>query len=311
MKQKYSKKHIAGLIVLIVLIILATVLVVVNPFKYMKSLQPVPTVAADEGPVAVSVRVMKLEPVDLQNTIVGNGNVVDPSSIDVYSEVAGTLTSLAVKLGQTVEKDQVIATIDPSRAGVTYKESVIKAPASGTVLMLPFVQGSVVSMQAPIARIGLLKDLEVVMDIAERHIGTVGVGTKAQMTFKAFPGEVFEAEVIRLSPVLNPATRTLEITLKVQDPDRKVKSGMFPSVVLNTERLEQVIAIPRSALLYSGSQAYVFTVGSDGLAKKKLVEVGLQVGDQVQITAGLTFGENLIVQGQSLMTEGTLVRILQ
>jgi multidrug efflux pump subunit AcrA (membrane-fusion protein) len=311
MKQKYSKKHIAGLIVLIVLIILATVLVVVNPFQYLKSLQPAPTVAADEGPVAVSVRVMKLEPVDLQNTIVGNGNVVDPSSIDVYSEVAGTLTSLAVKLGQTVEKDQVIATVDPSRAGVTYKESVIKAPASGTVLMLPFVQGSVVSMQAPIARIGLLKDLEVVMDIAERHIGTVGVGTKAQMTFKAFPGEVFEAEVTRLSPVLNPATRTLEITLKVQDPDRKVKSGMFPSVVLNTERLEQVVAIPRSALLYSGSQAYVFTVGSNGLAKKNLVEVGLQVGDQVQITAGLTIGENLIVQGQSLMTEGTLVRILQ
>lgn len=311
MKQQHSKKHIAGLIVLIVLIILATALVVVNPFQYVKALQPAPNVAADEGPAAVSVRVMKLEPVDLQNTIVGNGNVVDPSSIDVYSEVTGTLTSLAVKLGQTVEKDQVIATVDPSRAGVTYKESVIKSPVSGTVLLLPFVQGSVVSMQAPIARIGLLKELEVVMDIAERHIGTVGVGTQAQMTFKAFPGEAFEAEVTRLSPVLNPATRTLEITLKVHDPDRKVKSGMFPSVVLNTERLEQVIAVPRSALLYSDSQAYVFTVDSDGLAKKNLVEVGLQVGDHVQITAGLNAGDVLIVQGQSLMTEGTLVRILQ
>ncbi len=311
MKQKHSKKHIAGLIVLIILIIAATALVVLNPFQYLKALQATPAASEDEGPVEVSVRVMKLEHVDLQNTIVGNGNVIDPSSIDVYSEVTGTLTSLAVKLGQKVEKDQVIATVDPSRAGVTYKESVIKSPVSGTVLLLPFVQGSVVSVQAPVARIGLLEDLEVVLDIAERHIGTVGIGTKARLSFKAYPGQVFDAEVIRLSPVLNPATRTLEITLKVQDPDRKVKSGMFPSVILDTERLEQVVAIPRSALLYSGSQAYAFTVGSDGLAHKKLIEVGLQVGDLVQVTSGLSVGDTLIVQGQSLMTEGTLVRILQ
>ena len=311
MKQQHSKKHSTGLIVLIVLIILVTVLVVINPFQYLKNLHPAPTATVENGPVEVSVRVMTVELVDLQNTIVGNGNVVDPSSIDVYSEVNGTLTSLAVSLGQRVEKDQVIGTVDPSRAGVTFKESVIKAPVAGTILRLPFIEGSLVSVQAPIARIGLLEDLEVVLDIAERHIGTVGIGTKAELVFKSFPGQVFQAEVIRLSPVLNPATRTLEIALKLHDPDRKVKSGMFPSVILFTERIEQVIAIPRSALLYSGSQAYVFTVGSDGFAQKKNVEVGMQVDDMVQITTGLVVGDSLIVQGQSLMTEGTLVRILQ
>lgn len=311
MKQHHSKKHIAGLIVLIVLIILATALVVINPFQYLKNLQATPVAATDEGPVEVSVRVMNVQLVDLQNTIVGNGNVVDPSSIDVYSEVNGTLTTLSVSLGQRVEKDQVLGTVDPSRAGVTYKQSVLKAPVAGTILLLPFVQGSNVSMQAPIARIGLLEDLEVVLDIAERHIGTVGIGTKAELSFKAFPDQVFQAEVIRLSPVLNPATRTLEIALKLQDPEGKVKSGMFPSVVLFTERLEDVLAIPRSALLYSGNQAYVFTVDSNGLAQKKNVEVGMQVDDKVQITTGLVVGDSLIVQGQSLMTEGTLVRILQ
>lgn len=311
MKQHHSKKHIAGLIVLIVLIILATALVVINPFQYLKNSKATVVATTDEGPVEVSVRVMDVQLVDLQNTIVGNGNVVDPSSIDVYSEVNGTLTTLSVSLGQRVEKDQVLGTVDPSRAGVTYKQSVIKAPVAGTILLLPFVQGSNVSMQAPIARIGLLEDLEVVLDIAERHIGTVGIGTKAELSFKAFDDQVFQAEVIRLSPVLNPATRTLEIALKLQDPEGKVKSGMFPSVVLFTERLEQVLAIPRSALLYFGNQAYVFTVDSNGLAQKKNVEVGMQVDDKVQITTGLVVGDTLIVQGQSLMTEGTLVRILQ
>jgi len=311
MKQHHSKKHIAGLIVLIVLIILATALVVINPFQYLKNNKATVVATTDEGPVEVSVRVMDVQLVDLQNTIVGNGNVVDPSSIDVYSEVNGTLTTLSVSLGQRVEKDQVLGTVDPSRAGVTYKQSVIKAPVAGTILLLPFVQGSNVSMQAPIARIGLLEDLEVVLDIAERHIGTVGIGTKAELSFKAFDDQVFQAEVIRLSPVLNPATRTLEIALKLQDPEGKVKSGMFPSVVLFTERLEQVLAIPRSSLLYFGNQAYVFTVDSNGLAQKKNVEVGMQVDDKVQITTGLVVGDTLIVQGQSLMTEGTLVRILQ
>lgn len=311
MAKQRSKKRIAGLVVLILLIILATALVVVNPFQYLKSLAPEAVAETSTEQVAVPVRVLQTATSTLQNTIRTNGSVIDPSSLDVYPEVTGTLRTLTVSVGQRVEKDQVIATIDPSRPGVVYKEVAVKAPAAGTVLALPFVVGAGVSMQAPLVRIGMLENLEVVTDIAERHIGSVTIGTKAELIFKAYPNETFPAVVSRLSPVLNPGSRTLEIGLTFEDAEGKIKSGMFPTITLFTEHLESVIAIPRSALLYSGNQAYLYLVDEANAAHRVNVEVGLQVEDMIEIKEGLNVGDLLVTEGQSLLTEGTLVRVLQ
>lgn len=311
MAKQRSKKRIAGLIILIILIILATALVVINPFQYLKSLAPQQVVEESTEQVSVPVRVLEVAQSNLQNTIRTNGSVIDPSSLDVYPEVTGTLRTLTVSVGQRVEKDQVIATIDPSRPGVVYKEVAVKAPASGTVLALPFVVGAGVSMQAPLVRIGMLENLEVVTDIAERHIGSVTIGTKADLTFKAYPNETFPAVVSRLSPVLNPASRTLEVGLVFEDEMRKIKSGMFPTITLYTEHLDSIIAIPRSALLYSGNQAYLYIVDETNTAQRVHVEVGLQVEDMIEIREGLNVGDLLVTEGQSLLTEGTLVRVLQ
>ncbi|MEA4860729.1 MAG: efflux RND transporter periplasmic adaptor subunit [Sphaerochaeta sp.] len=311
MAKQRSKKRIAGLIILIILIILATALVVINPFQYLKSLAPQQVVEESTEQVSVPVRVLEVAQSNLQNTIRTNGSVIDPSSLDVYPEVTGTLRTLTVSVGQRVEKDQVIATIDPSRPGVVYKEVAVKAPASGTVLALPFVVGAGVSMQAPLVRIGMLENLEVVTDIAERHIGSVTIGTKADLTFKAYPNETFPAVVSRLSPVLNPASRTLEVGLVFEDEMRKIKSGMFPTITLYTEHLDSIIAIPRSALLYSGNQAYLYIVDETNTAHRVPVEVGLQVEDMIEIKEGLNVGDLLVTEGQSLLTEGTLVRVLQ
>nr|WP_321264496.1 efflux RND transporter periplasmic adaptor subunit [uncultured Sphaerochaeta sp.] len=310
MNPNTSKKRIVGVSVLVILILAATSVIVINPFAGLIEKQKASETEVVED-ATVSVAVQALEPRNLQNVIQGNGNVIDPSSIDVYPEVAGTLTSLLVKVGEQVEKDQVMGTVDPSRAGMVYKESVIKAPASGTVLALPFVQGAVVTGQAPIARLGMLEELEVVMSIAERHVGSVGIGTKARLSFKAFPGKMFTGTVTRLSPVLNPASRTLEIGITVDDTEKQVKSGMFPTVELLTDYLENVLVVPRSSLLYAGAQSYVYVVDSSNVAHRRNVEIGMQVSDMVQIVSGLEMGDHLVIQGQSLLTDGAAVRIVQ
>ena len=310
MNPNTSKKRIVGVSVLVILILAATAVIVINPFAGLIEKQKASETEVVED-ATVSVTVQALEPRNLQNVIQGNGNVIDPSSIDVYPEVAGTLTSLLVKVGEQVEKDQVMGTVDPSRAGMVYKESIIKAPASGTVLALPFVQGAVVTGQAPIARLGMLEELEVVMSIAERHIGSVGIGTNARLSFKAFPGKLFTGTVTRLSPVLNPASRTLEIGITVEDTENQIKSGMFPAVELLTDYLENVLVVPRSSLLYAGAQSYVYVVDSSNVAHRRNVEIGMQVSDMVQIVSGLQQGDRLVIQGQSLLTDGAAVRIVQ
>ncbi len=307
-----KKKHRGALIIMIIVLVGLVTVIVLNPFEgLVQSLQDTQVGAESEGPAMVSVRILPLELTSMDKVIRANGNVIDPSSLDVYPEVAGKLTSLMVSVGDRVQKGQELAVIDPSRAGMVYKNSIITSPSEGTVLALPFVEEAMVSAQTPIVRLGLIDDLEVVTYIAEQYIGEVSIGTKATLTFAAFPSRTFGAEVTYLSPVLNAATRTLEIHLTIEDPQRVVKSGMFPSVTLYTEHREDIISIPASALLYEGDQGYVFTADEDGVARRRLVATGIQVGTEVEVTEGLKAGEQLVVEGHTLLSDGALLNIVQ
>ncbi len=312
MSEHTNKKKKVGLVILLLIIVAAVAVIILNPFAALKAMNPLGTEEPkDTEKVAIAVTASPVVRSTLQNYIGGNGNVVDPKALDVYAEVVGTLTYLDAKVGDKVEKDKVLAKIDPSRAGVVYKESEVKAPVTGTILAVNFAKGASVSSQAPLFRIGMLEALEVEMDIAERYVGSVQLGTKAVATFKAYPGQEFIGEVTRLSPVLNPTTRTLEIGLSLEDPDRLIKSGMFPTVTILTERLEDVLVISRSSVLYDGSQAYVYTVDNSNLAEKKPITIGLVVDDKVEVLSGLEEGQLSITQGQTLLTDGTSVRIVE
>ena len=311
-EEHTSKKKKVGLVVLIILIVGAAAVIALNPFANMKSLKPdLASSQETQEKAVIAVTVTTLQEGVLQNSISGNGNVVDTQSLDVYPEVVGNLTYLNAKVGDVIEKDQILAKIDPSKAGVTYKESVVKAPVAGTILSVNFAKGALVSSQAPLLRIGMLKDLEVEMDIAERFVGKVAIGTQATLQFQAYPDMVFSAKVSRLSPVLNAASRTLEIGILFDDPEHLIKAGMFPSVVILTDRLEDVLIIPRSSVLYEGSQGYVYVVDEQNNAVRKNVSLGLVVSDDAQVLSGLTAGERVVVQGQTLLTDGTAVRIVE
>lgn len=313
MSEDTNKKKKVGLIVLLLIIVAAVAVIAINPFAKLKALKPALGEQDGTGSEKVAIAVMAFPVVrtSMQNYIRGNGNVVDPKALDVYPEVMGSLTYLDAKVGDKVEKDKVLAKIDPSRAGVVYKESEVKAPASGTILSVNFAKGASVSSQGPLLRIGMLEALEVEMDIAERYIGSVQLGTKAMATFKAYPGREFAGEVTRLSPVLNPTSRTLEIGISLEDPEHLIKSGMFPTVTILTERLSNVLVISRSSVLYDGNQAYVYTVGKTGLAEKKPISIGLVVDDKAEVLSGLEEGQRVITQGQTLLTDGTSVRIVE
>ncbi len=308
-----TKKKRVGPIVLLVIIVAAVAVIILNPFATLKALDPSLSETDPNGgeKVAIAVSADPVLRTTMQNYIRGNGNVVDPKALDVYPEVMGNLTYLDAKVGDKVEKGKLLAKIDPSRAGVVYKESEVKAPVAGTILAVNFAKGASVSSQGPLFRIGMLEELEVEMDIAERYVGSVRLGTRATATFKAFPEQVFAGEVTRLSPVLNPTSRTLEIGLRLEDPDHLIKSGMFPTVTLLTEKLEDVLVISRSSVLYDGNQAYVYVATKANLVERKPLKIGLVVDDRAQVLSGLEEGQKVITQGQTLLTEGTSVRIVE
>jgi RND family efflux transporter MFP subunit len=127
---------------------------------------------------------------------------------------------------------------------------------------------------------------------------------------EAYPGERFEARVTELSPVVDPATRTMGVTLEFARRYPRVKAGMFCEIRLITEVRRDIVKVQSDAVVRRFDVPYVFAVGDDETVEQREVSIGISIGNQVEITEGLSEGESVVIQGQSLLDDGARVRVI-
>ena len=272
---------------------------------------PGPAVGGPSTAATASVKVHTVTRTDLEEYIKTNGDVVSRNSVDIYPDIAGKLVRLRVSLGDGVAKGQVIADIDPSKPGSVYTLNGVRAPIAGTITELPADIGSTVGTQTAVAVVGDLRRLMIRCFIGERYVARVSVGQKAAVSLEAYPGVPFSARVAEKSPVLDRASRTLEIRLTVDPPDARVQSGMFAAVKLITLRRERVLAVPKECLVTSSGATGVFVVGADNMAHMRNVKTGLSSDGFVEIVSGLTAGERVVQRGQNVLADGATVRVAE
>jgi membrane fusion protein (multidrug efflux system) len=270
-----------------------------------------PAASGPSDTEVVAVHIHTITRRDLEEYIKTNGDVVSRNSVDVYPDIAGKLVRLRVSLGDPVSKGRVIADIDPSKPGSVYTLNGIRAPIAGTITELPADIGSTVGTQTAVAVVGDLGRLMIRCFIGERSVARVKVGQKATVTLEAYPGVTFPARIEEKSPVLDRATRTLEIRLAVEPPDARMQSGMFASVKLVTLRKERIVAIPKDCLIASDGGTHVFVAGDDNVARRRDVKTGLLSDGFVEIISGLAEGERVVRRGQNVLSDGAAVRIAE
>jgi len=263
---------------------------------------------------AVTVAEAKREPI--ADYLSMSGDLIAASTVDVYPEAAGKVSRLLVSVGSRVEKDQVIAEIDPSRPGMTYLASPVKAPIAGLVVGLPAQIGAAAAPSAPVAKISRTGGLEVRSYVAERFVSKMRPGLRAELELEAFPGETFKARVREIYPVIDPASRTMELRLSVPDSGERLKPGMYAKVRIFTEEKEGTVTVPADALVKRGEESFVFVVAPDPAApevfkaRRAVVRTGLLVDNRLEVLEGLKAGERVVVRGQTLLDEGSLVNVV-
>lgn len=271
-----------------------------------------------------SKEVETLYAVSTYKTVAGNlddylefgGDVASVNEVMVLPDQAGKITNVLVKVGDMVKKDQTIAYVNPLRVGVVYNDSPVKAPISGRITSLPVTVGSTVSQSSSVAKVARTDDLEIRIAIAERFISRISNGQKATVTFDAYPSVEFGAKIFEVSPVLDTATRTMGVKLRLNPPDSRVKVGMYGRVKLVTESVKNAIVLPISALVTRDGKDYVFVVTTPKSGKNaaavslKPVTRGILVDNQVEITKGLEAGEEVVIKGQTLLNDGAKVNVV-
>lgn len=135
-------------------------------------------------------------------------------------------------------------------------------------------------------------------------------GMSAEVTTDIIPGRIFKGNVKLINPRIDVQTGTVKVTVELYDKTLSVKPGMFVEVRIVVGQKENVLVIPRKAVLYKQNLTHVFVMQQSQVSQRQ-VELGLTEEDMVEITGGLEEGEKIITVGVEGLKEGQRVNVLQ
>lgn len=258
---------------------------------------------------SITVSALLLTPSTVESTIKLNGEISSQYEVTIYPDTSGKITSLNAKIGDSIQKNTRIASVDPSKPGSSYIASPINSTVTGTIIDIPIKLGDTVSTGSAIATVGSLSDLEITVHVSEKYNTHLKKGLHAYVELPSLPEEQFLAKIVQISPVVNKTKRTIEVTLQFTKKDSRIKPGMFCSLRLVIQKADDTIVIPKTALLTYNAEPVVYTIDENNLVHRKKVTTGLSNDTQVEITSGLTLGETIVTAGS--VYDGSKVRITQ
>jgi RND family efflux transporter MFP subunit len=246
-----------------------------------------------------------------------SGDIVAGTSVDTYSDASGKITRVYVAVGDRVGRNDPVAAVDPSRPGMDYRANIVRAPISGTIISLPAQVGMTISQSLPLAKIAGGNALEIKLYVAERFISKIALGQSCRISLDAWPGEYFRGSVSEISPVVDAASRTMEVRVNVDNPGSKLKAGMFAKVRIITETKSDIVKIPANALIQRSGESYVFTIATDPtdsafqIARRQSVIPGILVDGVQEIQQGLTPNQEVVVRGQTFLEDGSRINVIE
>lgn len=210
---------------------------------------------------------------------------------------------------QQAFSDFEAATAQFVAAEIQFSYTEIKAPFAGLIVTRYVDLAQQVSANTPLFRLSDFDPLLCPIQLPERELNALRVGQPAALELEAWPDRRFNASVLRVSPVIDAATGTVKVTLKV-DALGRLRPGMFARVFLETAVRDNALVVPKAALSLESIGDTVY-VASEGIASRREVKLGYREGDFVEISDGVSEGEMVIVVGHDGLSEGTPVEILR
>lgn len=200
------------------------------------------------------------------------------------------------------------AQLDRARLNLEY--ATITAPISGVLTQRLVERGGLIRTNTVLFHMADTETLLVRLFVPEKELGRVNLGDKARIETAIFPGENFTGEVEMISPVVDPATGTVKVTVRVTQGRERLKPGMFCSVYILIETLRDALVISRKALIPETESPEVFVVDDSSRAHRRRLTLGISQGDTVEVVRGVAEKERIVMIGQEGLNENTPVRVV-
>jgi RND family efflux transporter MFP subunit len=210
--------------------------------------------------------------------------------------------------------DQMATQYDVMKTSVDFMErnTIMKAPFNGVITGKYFEDGEMYSGapttmtgRSAIVTIMQVNPLKVNVSISERYFPLLKKGMRATLTADVYEGEVFTGTVYRVSPTINPATRSFDVELEVPNRNDLLKPGMFVRVSIYMGEEDTFVVPASSVLVQEGTNERYIFIDRDGTAGRVEVTVGKRFDDKLEIiSATLREGSRIVNEGQSKLVDG-------
>lgn len=196
----------------------------------------------------------------------------------------------------------------------TIAKKTIRAPFDGRISIRQVELGQVLPAGAPIASLQSVSPIHAEFWLPQQALADLAAGQKVHVHSDVFPGATWEGEITTVNPEVDPATRNVRVRATVDNPDGRLKPGMFASVEVLAGAPRETLVVPATSVLYApfGDSVYVLEKKvEDGkeklLARQRFVRLGERRGDFVAVVSGLAAGEQIVSTGAFKLRNGAAV----
>ena len=193
---------------------------------------------------------------------------------------------------------------------INLANTVISSPVSGFVGKRVLDPGAWVTPNSAFISVVDIGVVRLVANIVEKDLRRITAGMKADVAVDAYPGEQFAGRIAHVAPILDPATRTAQIEVEIENSSFRLKPGMYAKVSFTVEHKENVLVVPANAVIDSQGKKGVYLPGDGDVAKFQPVTLGMSDPAQVEITSGLTEGARVISTGAAALRDGDKIVLL-
>src|SRR6266404_134875 len=198
----------------------------------------------------------------------------------------------------------------------------IRAPVSGTILQRIVERGEMVSPSAfgesgartSVVALADLNDLQIELDISQADFARLKMDQRAEIIPEAFPNLKYSGFIAEIAPEANRAKATVQVKVKVENPDEQLRPEMNARVnFLGEEQTAQTksaprVLVPKAAVVRKDGNAFVFVVKSNRVEQRS-VRLGDETGEFYYVLEGLSGGESAATTGVDKLRDGDRVKV--
>ena len=176
-----------------------------------------------------------------------------------------------------------------------------RSPVSGIVTEKKALPGMRFMPGESLYQVTDFSSVWVLADVFEQDIGLAKSGAKAQVMITAYPGKVFDGNITYVYPTLQAETRTVQVRIELPNPGQLLKPGMFAQVELSVTARGNVVTVPLSAVIDSGTRRIVLVQAKAGRFEPREVKLGARSDNYVEVLEGVQDGEQVVVAANFLI----------